>query len=769
MKEDWSDILNLGTKSPIKIHLIGVAGSGMSGIAGLLLSLGHTVSGSDKADTKETERLIKLGLTFCGAHSPEQVNGVDLVVYSSAIKQGNVVYDKAKELGIPMIRRAEALAAIMSEKKSIIVAGTHGKTTTSALAAKVLRGGEKMPSHYVGAEVPILGTNAFWNSESDFFIAEGDESDGSLINYNPEYAILLNVEEDHLDYYKDGIQEIRLVFDEYLNKCSNKIIYCSEDLEAKRLCSKRSNAISYGFDNKDDIWCEIEKIRESSTDFTVYAAEKKLGSITLGVPGKHNVLNALAVVALANELGMEFSGIAQSMAEFRGARRRFDMLYKSSNYSIVDDYGHHPTEIEATIGTAKQLNPERLVCVFQPHRYTRTKLMLDKFSGAFSGVDKLFITEVYAAGEAPIVGADSNAIVESIRKSTDVEVELIQCFESAHHVIGAYIKPGDQVLILGAGNVHEIGSLLARDLEVIDKLRRELDDPMTECRLYEPMRRHTTLKVGGPAQYWVEPITVESFSKSLGFFDRLNIPVRVIGRGSNLLICDGGIQGAVIHPSGGEFSEVSVSGNYITAGVGARFKKLNNIAKMHEISGFEWMEGIPGNVGGGLRMNAGAMGTETFDQVVSVKFLDSSGQIYEKSSHDVKSEYRSVPELNNNYAISAVFEGVSGNVRDIEKLTQESMSKRKQSQPIAASAGCIFKNPESIPAGKLIEEMDMKGFSVGGARVSDVHGNFIVNDGKATAIDVLSVINEIKQKALNSRGIKLETEVQIIGEEEIVF
>ena len=244
MKEDWSDILNLGTKSPIKIHLIGVAGSGMSGIAGLLLSLGHTVSGSDKADTKETERLIKLGLTFCGAHSPEQVNGVDLVVYSSAIKQGNVVYDKAKELGIPMIRRAEALAAIMSEKKSIIVAGTHGKTTTSALAAKVLRGGEKMPSHYVGAEVPILGTNAFWNSESDFFIAEGDESDGSLINYNPEYAILLNVEEDHLDYYKDGIQEIRLVFDEYLNKCSNKIIYCSEDLEAKRLCSKRSNAIS---------------------------------------------------------------------------------------------------------------------------------------------------------------------------------------------------------------------------------------------------------------------------------------------------------------------------------------------------------------------------------------------------------------------------------------------------------------------------------------------------------------------------------------------
>ena len=769
MKENWPDILNLGINTPIKIHLIGVAGSGMSGIAGLLLSLGHTVSGSDKVDTKETERLIKLGLNFFGNHSPEQLEGVNLVIYSSAIKKGNVVYDKAREIGVPMLRRAEALAAIMAHKKSIIVAGTHGKTTTSALAAKVLREGEYMPSHYVGAEVPILGTNAFWNSESEFFIAEGDESDGSLINYASEYAILLNVEEDHLDYYTNGIQEIREVFNEYLDKCTNKIIYCAEDPETKKLCLNRGNVISYGFGKDNDIWGEINEVRESSTDFTVYFSEQKLGTVTLGVPGKHNVLNALAVIALANEIGLEFAKIAKSMSEFRGARRRFDMLYKSSNYSIIDDYGHHPTEIRATIETAKQLKPERLVCVFQPHRYSRTKLMLDKFSKAFEGVEKLYVAEIYPAGEEPIEGVDSNAVIEAVRENSNIEVDALPCFESAHHLVGGFMKPGDLVLILGAGNIHEVGSVLARDFEIVDKLRRELDDPMTECRLYEPMRKHTTLKVGGPAQFWVEPITVESFSKALQFFDSLSIPVRVIGRGSNLLIGDGGIKGAVIHPSGGEFSEVSVMGDSIIAGVGARFKKLSNIAKINEISGFEWMEGIPGNVGGGLRMNAGAMGVETFDQVVSVKFLNSNGEMYEKSSEEIKSEYRSVPELFDNYAVSAVFKGTKGKIEEIEKLTTASMEKRKQSQPIAASAGCIFKNPKEIAAGKLIEDIGMKGFSVGGARVSDVHGNFIVNDGNASALDVLSVIEKIKRTALDIRGIELETEVQIIGEEKIVF
>ena len=242
-----------------------------------------------------------------------------------------------------------------------------------------------------------------------------------------------------------------------------------------------------------------------------------------------------------------------------------------------------------------------------------------------------------------------------------------------------------------------------------------------------------------------------------------------MGRGSNLLVCDGGIPGAVIRPSAGEFEEVRVSENIVTAGVGARYKKVSNIAKANGVSGFEWMEGIPGNVGGGLRMNAGAMGYETFDQVISIKYLDSEGELHEKSAVDFDSQYRNVPHLNENYAVSTVLKGTKGHANEIDDRIRESAERRKRTQPIAASAGCIFKNPTDISAGQLIEEMGLKNASVGGARVSDVHGNFIVNDGGAKAEDVMDLIEKIKKRALKERSIKLETEVQIIGQEKLNF
>ena len=769
MKDEWSEKLHSGAQFPMRIHLIGVAGSGMSGLASLLLSLGHRVSGSDKVSTKETDRLERAGLQFYCPHDPEVINDVELVIFSSAIREGNVVYDAAIEAGTPMLRRAEALVSIMSKKQSVVIAGTHGKTTTSALAAKVLQAGELNPSHYVGAEVPILGSNAYWSESGDHFIAEGDESDGSLIKFNPDYAILLNVEEDHLDHYTDGIDGIREVFNQFLDSTHKKIIYCSDDPESSALCESRNNVISYGWEIGDDFSAEVCEMREGSTDFDVFLRGDLLGRVTLGVPGKHNVLNGLAVIALATELGIDFSDIADAMREFRGARRRFDVLYRSANYSVVDDYGHHPTEIKATISTARQLNPERLVCVFQPHRYTRTQLMMDEFAKAFREVDALFVTDIYPAGEKPIENINCESVVRSINEDGHNNVYSVPDLRTAHLSVGSSILCGDTILTLGAGNIHEVGAILARDLEVLDKLRRELDDPQTKCRLYEPMSRHTTIKIGGPAQYWIEPASVEGFAKSLKFFFNKGISVRVVGRGSNLLVCDGGIPGAVIRPSAGEFEEVRVSENIVTAGVGARYKKVSNIAKANGVSGFEWMEGIPGNVGGGLRMNAGAMGYETFDQVISIKYLDSEGELHEKSAEDFESKYRNVPHLNENYAVSAVLKGTKGHANEIDDRIRESAERRKRTQPIAASAGCIFKNPTDLSAGQLIEEMGLKNASVGGARVSDVHGNFIVNDGGAKAEDVMTLIENIKTRALEERSIKLETEVQIVGQEKLDF
>jgi UDP-N-acetylmuramate--alanine ligase len=769
MKERIAELLHQGATFPMRIHLIGVAGSGMSGIASLLIDLGHRVSGSDRVMTSETERLQRVGLDFHCPHCAETLSDAQLVIFSSAIKPGNIVYDAAVELGLPMLGRAEALALIMEGQKGIVIAGTHGKTTTAALAAHVLRAAGVKPSHYVGAEIPILGTNAHWESNGKYFVAEGDESDGSLVEFNPEFAILLNVEEEHLDHYSGGIEEIREVFRRFVDATAGGVVYCGSDVEASALCESRKDSISYGWDTGFNFCARILNIRERSSDFEVLRDGCVIGNITLGIPGEHNVLNALAVIALATLLGSEFDDIAEAMRTFRGARRRFEVLYRSADYIVVDDYGHHPTEIQATIATARAANPERLVCVFQPHRYTRTKLMRDRFGRSFEEVDALYVTDIYAASEKPIPGVTGEMIVDAVRENGINNVYYTADVHTAHLAIGSRLRRGDMLLTLGAGNVHEAGVALARDLEVVDKLRRELDDPETACRLYEPMRRHTTMKMGGPAQFWVEPSSIESFSRALRFFKSAEIPVMTMGRGSNLIVHDGGIAGAVIRPGKGEFEDISVSENTITAGAGVRFKRISNVAKSQGLGGFEWMEGIPGNVGGGLRMNAGAMGCQTFDQVVSVRYVDSEGGFHEKSGQEFSAQYRNVPDLIDNFALSAVFRGLPSSKEQIENKLEESISKRRMTQPVAACAGCIFKNPAPIAAGKLVEELALGSARVGGARISEVHSNFIVNEGGAKAEDVLALIEMIKSKARQERGIELETEVKIVGSPEVCF
>jgi UDP-N-acetylmuramate--alanine ligase len=752
----------------LHVHLIGVAGSGMSGLASLLLGLGHRVSGSDKVTSGETERLEKAGLRFSSPHSAEAVAGTDVVIYSSAIKPGNASYDEAVRLGIPLLRRAEALAAVMMGKRGVVVAGTHGKTTTSALAAHVLRVGGKSPSHYVGAEIPILGSNARWDEGGEWFVAEGDESDGTLVNFHPEHAILLNVEAEHLDFYQ-GIEAIRAVFAQYCDQTSGKIIYCAEDANARLVCQDRPNAVSYGWTADLDLSAGDLSPRGAGTEFTVRRRGEEIGRVFLGIPGRHNVLNSLAVIALALEVGVAFDRIDEALASFRGARRRFELKRNSDRVTIVDDYGHHPTEIAATIQTARSQHAGRLIVAFQPHRYTRTQLLREEFGRCFEGVDELWVTDVYAASEAPIPGVSGQTVVDAVLENGEVEsVTFHPDLATLHLALGQRLGPGDWLVTLGAGNIHEVGTRLSRDLATLDRLREVLAEPEGVLKLYEPMRRHTTMKVGGPAQFWIEPTTVEGLARVVKFCAEGGIPLRVVGRGSNLLVRDGGIPGVVMNPVRGEFAEISVAGDTIRAGAGVKYKALAAAAQSAGLGDFEWMEGIPGAVGGSLRMNAGAMGWETFDQVVSVTMVDARGAVLEKPVSEIRHYYRHVPELAHNVAVSAVFRGKPAPDEEIAARMGASKAKRKASQPVAASAGCVFKNPGPIGAGQLVDEMGLKGSAVGAARVSEVHGNFIVNEGGATAREVLELIAGIKAAALRDRGVELETEVQIIGQDEPV-
>ncbi|MFP6884429.1 MAG: UDP-N-acetylmuramate--L-alanine ligase [Roseibacillus sp.] len=752
---------------PMRIHLLGVAGSGMSGLATLLLEMGHRVSGSDRVTSRETERLQLLSLAFSSPHSAEAVSDAEVVVYSSAIKPDNVALVAADREGIPSVRRAECLAAILHTRKGVVVSGTHGKTTSSAMCAHVLKKSGRAISHYVGAEIPVLGANAHWDEESDYLVAEGDESDGTLALYRPSHAIVLNIEAEHLDFY-NSLEEIVEVFRTLLEQTSEKIIYCAEDVTARELCSGCEGALSYGWDDADFTASDVTEGR-GVISFTVWRRSEKLGRVELGILGRHNVLNALAAIALADDLGVDFSLVARSLASFAGAKRRFESVYLSSRFRIIDDYGHHPTEIEATLQTARSLKPERIVALFQPHRYSRTQCLAEEFGVVLQEADIVFVTDVYPASEAPIEGVSGRTIVEAVERHGNTRCVYHQDLTTAHHVVGNLLQPGDLLITLGAGNVHEAGRKIADDLVLLEALRSEFGEGELEARLYEAMRRHTTMLVGGPAQFWVEPRTFPAFGRAVVFFKERGVPVRVMGRGSNLLVRDGGIRGAVIHPAKGEFGEVTVEAELLTAGAGARLKKVASVAEAAGLGGFAWMEGIPGNVGGGLRMNAGAMGLETFDQVVSVMFLDEDGEIRTRSRAEIEAFYRNVPKLHRNYALQVIFRGTPAGMEEIREEMSESRNHRRSTQPVAASAGCIFKNPDSIGAGQLIDELGLKGKRVGKAEVSAEHGNFIVNRGKAEASDVLRLIDELKAEVKEKRGIDLETEVQILGEDQVSF
>src|SRR5437762_4682692 len=522
------DLQRFLTREQHRIHLVGVAGSGMSGLAGLLIELGHVVSGSDKVTSTETERLQRLGLRFHEQHRPEHADTADLVVFSSAIKGDNPILVGGRDSGKPVLRRAEALAAIMRAKRGIVIAGMHGKTTTSAMTAHVLREGGLHTSHYVGAEIPILGNNAHWDWRGEYFVAEGDESDGTLRCFHPEHSLILNIEEEHLDFYPDLVA-IEKVFAQLIDQTTGTVFYNTDDPNAARLCAKHERAVSYGFSENAHYRGINVELRDVGSLFCVSRRGQKLGEAALNVPGEHNVHNALGVIALASELGIPFEKIAASLRRFEHARRRFEIKYESDRFLLVDDYAHHPTEIRATLKAAKSTGRKRVLTMFQPHRYSRTKALRKEFGRAFDDADRVVVTDVYPANEAPIPGPSGKTIADEIATHGPRGVSYQPRLEWVHRDVGNMLDVGDLVLSLGAGNIHEQLSVLAADLVIAERLIAIVGEE-ADVRLYEPLSKHTNLLVGGPAQFLVEPRNENAFAELIRSCLRESLPQ--IGRAS---------------------------------------------------------------------------------------------------------------------------------------------------------------------------------------------------------------------------------------------
>ncbi|HXG68063.1 MAG TPA: UDP-N-acetylmuramate--L-alanine ligase [Blastocatellia bacterium] len=456
------------------IHLVGIGGIGMSGIAEVLLSLGANfrVTGSDMKRSAITDRLQSLGATVWEGHSAEHVAGADVVVVSSAIKQDNPELLAARQRQIPVIPRAEMLAELMRlYRHGVAVAGTHGKTTTTSMIAHLMTHARFDPAVVVGGRVASLGSNARLG-RGEYIVVEADESDGSLLLLTPTIAVLTNVDADHLDFFSGGIEQIKKCFSTFVNRVPfyGTIVLCLDDQNVQAIIPDITRrTISYGLAAQADVsaW-QIHQNTSFGSEFTVRAFGEELGRITLKVPGLHNVYNALATVAVGLDLDIKFEDIAGALSEFRGADRRFQIKGEKNGILVVDDYGHHPTEIKATLAAARSAG-RRVVTLFQPHRYTRTRDLLEDFARAFYGADVLLVSDIYAASEDPIAGITSPRLVEMIERFGHRHVEYVGPLAGAATRLKEIAQPGDLVLTLGAGNVWQAGEELLRLLDSEDE------------------------------------------------------------------------------------------------------------------------------------------------------------------------------------------------------------------------------------------------------------------------------------------------------------
>ncbi|MFO7665414.1 MAG: UDP-N-acetylmuramate--L-alanine ligase [Desulfobacterales bacterium] len=449
------------------IHFVGIGGIGMSGIAELLLNLGYEVSGSDSASTDITDRLRKLGGTIFRGHKEEQIEGADVVVISSAIGPGNPEVIAASQVSIPVIPRAEMLAELMRLKYSIAIAGAHGKTTTTSIIASVLAEGDLDPTVVIGGKLKSIGSNALLG-RGNFIVAEADESDGSFLKYSPAIAVVTNIDKEHLDYYKD-MNAIKEVFLSFIDRIPfyGLAVLCLDNESVQEIIPRiKKRYTTYGMSSQADFQAKNVLIDGLTSTYTVYHHGKFLGEIALNLPGIHNVYNSLASIAVGLELDIPFDVIREALGTLQGVQRRLEIKGEAKGIVVVDDYGHHPTEIKTTLQAAKESWPEkRLVVIFQPHRYTRTKALFDDFTRSFYQSDFLVILPIYSAGETMIEEVNSKVLCEEIAAHGHKEVFFMEGHEKAVAFLLKELKANDLLMTLGAGDVWKAGMSLLESLK----------------------------------------------------------------------------------------------------------------------------------------------------------------------------------------------------------------------------------------------------------------------------------------------------------------
>lgn len=779
-----NEIRKDGTRSA---WLLGVCGMGVGPLAVYMRGEGWDVSGwDDSADSPMLAFLEKSGVRL----TPSPEAGVSVVGRSSAVKPGHPLYELAQAGGMRIVRRGELLAERVAGKKLLAVCGSHGKTTTSGMLAQALAAAGTDAGYVLGGLYRNSSlAPAHYSDATDWIVAEVDESDGTIENFSPEIALVVNLDWDHPDYYRSE-EDLEKTF-RALFRRTRRAVFIPENSERLDRLTRGLSVPVFKVGPSGDYAFRVLQTGNAETQAEL-GGKFIAGTLTLPVAGRFNIMNAMLALAVTSYVGAGKIGVSP-LGKFSGMRRRQDVLFRNGRLKVVADYAHHPTEISALLRLLRETHLGRLVAVFQPHRHSRTRQYAAEFARALSVADETLLMPVYSAGEMSVPGGDSADILANasagagkIRLYPDIPALFSRLRELA-------ASAEDELLIafIGAGDIDRVAAaVFARELWLGEASRprgnaedfaRRMKTLLPDGAVFEENKcigKMTTLGVGGNARYYAEPANVSELEALLRGAAVYGVPVFALGRGSNLLVADEGFSGLAVRlsqpawrgcrrvrrsqQSGDETAEDGR--DRIRVGAGTRLKELCAFARREGLGGFEFLEGIPGTLGGALRMNAGAMGASVFELVDSVEWFMPDGTRHEARREQMNPVYRDCPELHGAIVLSAVLRAKEHRPpEEIGRVLEAYAEVRRGRQPNGRSAGCTFRNPEGSAAGKIIDELGLKGSRIGGAEVSDVHANFIIAREGAPAADVLALVRRIHGIVKAERGIDLLPEIELLG------
>ena len=758
-------------RTPCAVHALGVSGMGMGPLAIYLAGLGFRVSGGD--DSPAPAMMAQLDRAGVSLNASNEIPaGTELVVTSSALAPSHPALVSARARGLPVVRRGELLAELARTRRLIAICGSHGKTTTTAMLIAALQAAG-VDAGYVGGglfaddSIPPAAAGS-----SDWLVAEIDESDGTIAAFSPALTVVVNLDWDHPDHYRTQAA-FEDAFAAMFARTTGPILINAGCALSARIAAGTKNVLSFGLRGDYGLISQIASgpLRLALTlggRFPIAAAQVRAF-------GEFNALNATAALAAAHLAGAVLR--EDVLAAYPGVRRRQSVLAHGAGFMVIEDYAHHPAEIAALLAGLRARVPEgaRLRVVFQPHRFSRTAQFLGGFATALAAADDVYLLDVYGAGEGTLPGGTSADLADFFRKAGHAVplVYLRGAPAATFAQLGAGLRPGDLVAIVGAGDLD--GS--AREwLAGFDRaawwdrvaavLRLQISKE-TVLQREAPLASRTTIGVGGAARLYAEPAHEADLVEMIRAAHKIGLRVLPLGRGSNLLVPDEGVDALVIslrHPFWESF--LPLEDGRVRVGTGLRLKNLCGLAAKAGLVGFEFLEGIPGNVGGALRMNAGAMGGWMFDVVESVELITLAGERRSLAREAMHVDYRHCAELESAIATAAVLKpAASAPAADVARQIDVYRDKRRKSQPREPSAGCIFKNPPDDSAGRLIDASGLKGTRQGDAEVSTVHANFIVNRDHARAADVIALVRRVRAEVEKAHGVRLEPEVLLYGKE----